>query len=253
MNNSITLTLVKPLILESVKNETYQKGNFDKAADPKALTMAYVEQAGNEEHHTRMLLRSLSSNLEELKTHLSDYVASGGATSGDNVSLTENGDNIVLVLTVGDRFNHSMTPTLARLCAKYIEEGMLMDWYKPMLEKKAEFYAQCLERDLINIKRCFNKTAPKAPSIPYTSTIDVVGTSIDIGVGEESTISYTLSAGAIDDIEIRVADPSVCIAGRTEEGFTVKGKMYGHTPVDLYSRHNPTVTTTIQVYVVNQD
>lgn len=253
MNNSITLTLIKPLILESVKNETYQKGNFDKATDPKALTMAYVEQAGDEEHHTRMLLRALSTNLEELKTHLSDYVASGGGTTGDNVSLSENGDNIVLVLLVGDRFNHSMTPTLARLCSKYIEEGMLMDWYKPTDEKKSAFYSQCVERDLTSIKRCFNKVAPKAPTIPYAQNIEITGGAVDIGIGEEHTITYTLTDGAIDDIEIRVEDTSVCVVGRTPEGFTVKGKAYGHTPAVLYSKHSPDVKAELDIFVTNQD
>lgn len=254
MEKSIKLTLFKPLILESVKNETFIKGNFDKAVEPKALTAAYVEQAGNEAYHDRILLRTLETSLGELKTQLSDYlVTMNGTTSGDNISSSEDGDKIYIILVVGDRFNFSYTDTLAKLCAKYVEETMLMDWWRPINEKQSALYATFIERDLVAIKKCFNKTAPKTPTIPYTQTIELTGSAVDIGIGEEQTISYTLSAGAIDDIEIRVADEHICKVGRTEEGFTVEGVIYGHTSAEIYSRHNPEARATVEIYVSIQD
>ena len=164
MNETIKLTLFKPLILESVKNETFQKGKFDKAVDSKAVTAAYVEQAGNETYHERILERSLYTSLEELKTHLSDYLSSnGGTTANNDIETTEQGNNIILSLVVSDRFNKGYTDTLARLSSKYIEESMLMDWWRPVNEKQSVMYANFVERDLAAIKRCFNKTAPSAP------------------------------------------------------------------------------------------
>jgi hypothetical protein len=252
MDNTITLTLIKPLILESVKNETFQRGKFDKAVDPKAITAAYVEQAGNEDYHERILERTFYTSLEELKTHLSDYLSSNGSTTGDNIASSISGDNVTITLVVGNRFNHGYTDTLAKLSAKYIEEAMLMDWWRPINEKQSTLYANFVERDLAAIKRCFNKTAPVAPSYKYPTSLDVAGSAIDIGIGEEHTVTYAISDGAIDDIEIIIDDAAICEAGRTHEGFTVIGKQLGHTYAQLYSRHNSELTQTVHVYVTDQ-
>ncbi len=252
MNNTIHLTLNKPLIFNSVKNETFLRGQVIKAADGKLITEAYHEQAGDEAYQERILSRGLYTNLEELKTYLSDYLADSGQSSADNIYTDEEGDNIILFLVVSDRFNHGYTTSLARLASKYIEEAMLMDWWKPINEKQSALYAQFVERDLAAIKRCFNKTAPVAPSYKYPTSLNVIGSAIDIGVGEEHTVTYTISDGAIDDIEIRIEDTNICQAGRTSEGFTVIGKQLGHTYIQLYSRHNEELTDTVHVYVTDQ-
>jgi len=252
MNNTITLTLLKPLIIESVKNETFQKGRFDKAVDQKAINVAYVEQAGNEDYHERILQRTLYTSIEELKTHLSDYLSSAGGSTGDNITSSEDGDQLIITLVVGDRFNRSYTSSLARLSAKYIEESMLMDWWRPVNEKQSLLYANFVERDLAAIKRCFNKTAPVAPTYRYPTSLNVVGSAIDIGIGEEHTVTYSISDGAIDDIEVHIEDTHICQAGRTQEGFTVIGKQLGHTYIQLYSRHDEQLSKTIHVYVTDQ-
>jgi uncharacterized protein YbcC (UPF0753/DUF2309 family) len=252
MNNSIVLTLHKPQIIESVKNETFIRGSFDKAADQKATSLAYVEQAGDENYQNRLLVRSLSTSLEELKTNLSDYISANGSSSGDNIFLDEDDYMISITLVVGERFNHAYTESLARLSAKYIEETMLMDWWKPINEKQSSLYSKFVERDLAAIKRCFNKTAPQAPDVPYTTILNVTGSALDIGIGEEHTVTYSISDGAIDDIEVLIEDTTLIGAGRTSEGFTIIGKRLGHTYIQLYSRHNPELNATIHVYVTDQ-
>lgn len=253
MNQTIQLTLNKPLIINSVKNETFLRGQVVKAADGKLITEAYHEQAGDEEYQERILARGLATNLADLLTHFSDYLASSGQSSGDNIiDYDIEDDNIVISLVVSDRFNTGYTDSLAKLSSKYIEEAMLMDWWKPINEKQSALYAQFVERDLAAIKRCFNKTAPKAPSVPYTTQLNVVGSAICIGPGEEATVTYELSDGAIDDIEIRIADNTLIDAGRSEQGFTVIGKQRGHTYITLYSRHNPELEQEVHVYVTDQ-
>lgn len=253
MTQTITLTLVKPLILESVKNETFFRGNMDKSADQKATTMAYHEQAGNEPYQERMLARGLYTALEDLKTYLSDYLSSTGNTSADNnIGSTEEGDNIIINLKVSDRFNRGYTTSLARLSSKFIEESMLMDWWKPVNEKQSALYAQFVERDLAAIRRCFNKTAPTAPTIPYPTSLNTTGTSVAVTVGGEYTVTYTISEGAIDDIECRVGDPTLLLVGRSDEGFTIRGIRLGHTYIELYSRHNSELTKRLHVYVTSQ-
>lgn len=252
MNQTIQLTLVKSLIIQSVKNETFLRGQVIKAADQKLITEAYHEQAGDEAYQEAILSRGLYTNLEELKTHFSDYLTSTGQSTGDNINSDEEGDNIVISLVVSDRFNTGYTTSLAKLSAKYIEEAMLMDWWKPINEKQSALYAQFVERDLAAIKRCFNKTAPAAPSYKYPTSLDVNGSAIDIGIGEEYTVTYTISDGAIDDIEVRVEDEHLITTGRTREGFTIIGRQLGHTWIQLYSRHNEELSQTLHVYVTDQ-
>ena len=151
MSHQISITLVKSLIIESVKNETFQKGQFDRAVDPKAVTAAYHEQAGDEQYHLRILDRALYTNLSELKTILSEYVSPYGGMTADNIYSRENDDFIVISLSVSERFNNGMMEPLAKLCSKYVEESMLMDWWKPINDKQASLYAQFVERDLAAI------------------------------------------------------------------------------------------------------
>lgn len=252
MSKTITITLVKPLIIESVKNETFFRGNVEKAADQKAITVAYHEQAGDDTYQERLIERALYAALEDLKTHLSDYVSASGFSSADNsIGSSDEGTNIILHLTVGDRFNNGYTQSLARLCAKYIEECILMDWWKPINEKQSALYGQFVERDLAAVKRCFNKTAPVAPSVPYTKYLNVAGSAVELEVGEETTVTYEISDGAVDDIECRVADKTLIEAERSECGFVVKAKRRGHTLMQLYSRHNEELNTKIHVYVTD--
>ena len=252
MSKTITLTLVKALIIESVKNETFFRGNVDKAVDQKAIALAYHEQAGDDTYQERMILRGLYTALEELKTHLSDYLSTSGFSAADNsIESSDDGDNIVVHLIVSDRFNKGYTQSLARLSAKYIEESILMDWWKPVNEKQSALYAQFVERDLASIRRCFNKTAPTVPTVPYTTYLRTTGSAFELEIGEEATVTYEISDGAIDDIECRVEDKTLIDVGRSEDGFTVIGKHRGHTWIQLYSRHNEELTRTLHVYITD--
>ena len=253
MDQTITLTIIKSLVMESVKNETYKRGQFDKALDPKAMAAAYHEQAGDEAYHERILQRSLYSSVEELKSHLYDYIVADGFSAADNsITSSDDGTNIIITLNVSSRFNKAYTQTLARVGAEYITNDMLFLWWTPINEKQATFYAQLVERNLASIKRCFNKTAPVAPTVPYTTVLNVPGSSICIGIGEAYTITYSISDGAIDDIECRVEDRNLIEAGRSLEGFTVMGKQHGHTYIQIYSRHDESLTKTIHVYITDQ-
>jgi hypothetical protein len=252
MEITILLQLSKSAILANVKGETFLAGEIDKSVDQKAIELAYHEQAGNDAYQERLLSRGIETNLEDLKTYLSDYLSSSGTTTADNIGSVEEGDLIKITLVVSDRFNQGYTNSLAKLASKYIEEATIMDWWKPINKERTSLYAQFVERDLASIKRCFNKTAPVAPTYKYPTSLDVMGSAIDIGIGEEHTVTYSISDGAIDDIEVRIEDRNLIAAGRTSEGFTVIGKQYGHTWIQLYSRHNEQLAQTIHVYVTDQ-
>lgn len=102
------------------------------------------------------------------------------------------------------------------------------------------------------VQYAFYKEPPTAPTHHYPTELSADEESIDIGIGEECIISYTIPNSCIDDIEISVQDSTIADAGRTEKGFMVVGKLLGHTVIELYSRHNESISATIHVYVTDQ-
>ncbi len=249
MSQTITLILVKSLIIESVKNETFFRGLVEKAADQKALTVAYHEQAGNETYQERLLLRGLYTNLSNLKTHLSDYLSISDQSSDDNnIDSKEEEGNIILYLTVSDYFNKGYADPLAKLCSKYIEEAMLMDWWKPVNEKQSDLYAQFVERDLTAIKRCFNKKPPCYPKYPYTRHISIMASVLNVKVGHAYTLTYTIDNGAEDDILARLNNHNIK-TGKSKEGFIVKGQHPGSTLLTLFSKHDEDISVTVLIHI----
>jgi hypothetical protein len=279
---NIKITLVKSLILESVKNETYHSGMVTKAADGGAVSLAFHEQAGDENYHQRILERALATAYSDLTTLLAEYVTNVGDAVGDNtIEATEKNGAIDLVLQVSERFNKGLVPSLAKLCSRYIEESMLVDWWKPVNTDKATYYVNFLQKDVESIRRCFSKTAPDVPTYKYPTAIvlrypiitekdGVAGTvtpdmpAVDpvtlygnpfvMGRGDTSDISYILmgenDAMPIDDIVVR-ADNTCCVPELNKEGnWCLKGVSIGYTLVTLFSRHNDKVYNKFAVRIV---
>lgn len=252
MTKTILLTLSKSYIKDAVKSESFLKGVIDKASNANAVAVAYHEQAGDDAYQERILERALNVNLSMLMSWMSDYLVDSGQSSADNISSSQDDDTISISLQVSDRFNGSFVEPLANLCSEFIVNSMLVQWWTPVNGKQAELYKVLIDGCITGIRRCFNKTAPVAPTYKYATTLSVAGSAIDIGIGEEYTVTYSISDGAIDDIEIRIEDGHIVSAGRSREGFTVIGRQLGHTWIQLYSRHDPSVASTVHVYVTNQ-
>lgn len=250
----IKLNLVKSLIIESVKAETYIKGEIDKSSAQGINKLAYNEQAGDDEHHERKLVRTMYTALGELKGMLSNYLDNSGTSSGDNIvsEVEDDTDSIVLTINVSSRFNKAYSDSLAKLCSKYIEDKMLVLWWGTINQNQAAFYSNLVTSDIDSIERCFNKTAPSAPKIGYTTKINLMPSdysTLDMNIGDEEQISYSIDAGALDDIEILIADENIAKAYRTSNGFSVFAANAGVTTAKLFSLHNDTVSKIITIQV----
>ena len=267
----IKIQLIQPLILNSVKNETFLSGQLTKADNEKLVATAYHQAAGDEQYQQRMLSRGMFTQAEKLKTWFSEYLTGTGNNADDPlVSSEEESDSIVILLKVSDRFNLGYVKTLARLGQKYVEDRMIHLWWAPIDKERSEYYAKMALEDLEGIRRCFNKTAPEAPSYNFPDTISLLFPVIDqratvsggsaagivpadtlmsypyiIAVGEETEITYTLSCNSgkkpTDDIIVR-ADDGCCMPCLDEYGqWLVRGIKPGITVVTLQSRHDDTV------------
>lgn len=283
MSKTIRITLSRNTIIDAVKSETFHKGQADKAADGKAITLAYHEQAGDDAYQERLLSRALEANLGELVTYLSDFITDDETLTADNITQQTSGDTITMMLRVSDRFNGSYTDPLAKLFSEYIINAMLTQWWKTINEKQAALYASFMESNVMAIRRCFSKKAPKAPAYAYPTAINLLYPIIPesngvpgslsssdepadpeipveilfsnpwtIGVGQKSEITYTLTGengvSPVDDIVIR-ADNPCCHIGIDNEGWYAKGIKSGYTIVTLFSRHNDRVYAKFAIHV----
>ena len=283
MSKVIKVQILHELAINSAKNETYQKGIVDKAVDPKLITAAFHEQAGNEAYHEAMLSRSMLTQIELLKTFFSDYLTGDGNVAEDATISSEEEKNgfTDILLNVSDRFNTGYVKTLARLSQKFVEDRMIYLWWLSVSKEFAAIYATAAEEDKAGIMACFNKTAPSAPSYRFPTAIEIRYPIIPernqvpgyitpdnadviepetlfsnpwlISRGQESEISYVLTGEdgkkPLDDIVVRADNPCCKPCIGSDGHWYIKGVSDGYTLVTLFSRHNDQVFVKFAVRV----
>lgn len=260
----IKFQIIKSVVIEAVKSTTYLKAKVDSAADENAVKVGFNEAAGDDEVHENMLTHDFQTALEMVKTLLAEYLVPTAQSVGDNIIYYNDKDDDIVefVLNASRRCNGTLTDTLARLVAKYVEDYMIFQWWtKTTNLKQAEIYQASLAVDEKSIRRCFVLSGPTLPTIPYTQhlTAKVDGSEEDGAVtialeNKEETISYSIDNGAIDDIEARSDDPSVLDIHRSPEPYTfsLNPVNTGVAIVTLFSRHSDKLKVEVEVTVAKE-
>ena len=257
--------IIKSVVVDEVKRATYLKAKIDGATDDRAIKMSFNEAAGDEAVHENTLTHDFQSALEITKVILADYLAPNAQTSGDNVIYYNDKDDDIVefVIVVSRRCNGTLSDTLARLVAKYVEDYMIYQWWlKTTNLKQAEPYLQSLTFDEQNIRRCFVLSGPSVPTIPYTKTLTAKVDGSDNGGGvtielsnKETTLSYSIDDSAIDDIEARSIDPSILEVQRSVEphAFCLVPINTGVTTVTIFSRHSDNLKREVEITVTKEE
>lgn len=256
----IKIQLVKSLILEAVQETTYIKGRMDRHTQNADNALFADETAGEEEVSIRIFEHDFRTGLELLKTIFVDHLHATAQTIGDNaIYYSDKSDDIVeFVLDVSKRYNGTMTDALARLCAKYIEDYIIKEWWiKTTNQKQAEYYIAMFQADAESIKKCFVLSSPSVPKIPYTQTLVAkvdgsnIGGALSMTTAEDVTLSYSIDDGAIDDVEARSDDPSILEVHRSHgsRAFVLHPVNTGVTAVTLFSRHSDKLKVETEVTV----
>lgn len=260
----IKIQIIKSSIVDEVKRATYLKGRMDASADEKATKMSLAETVGDDDVHERTLDHDFQTALELVKTIFVDYIVPTAQTIGDNVIYYGDKDDgiVEFTLDVSRRYNGTLTDTLARLVGKYVEDYMIFQWWlKTTNLKQAEPYQVTVSADEVNIRRCFVLSGPKVPTTTYPTelTIKSDGEDDEAGLtmekGEETTLSYSLNDGAIDDIEAHSEDPGIIEVHRcrTRFAFTLMAKNTGVAVVRLFSKHNDDAVAEVEVTVTEEE
>lgn len=257
--------IIKSVVVDEVKRATYLKAKIDGATDDRAIKMSFNEAAGDEAVHENTLTHDFQSALEITKVILADYLAPNAQTSGDNVIYyNDKEDDIVeFVVVVSRRCKGTLSDTLARLVAKYVEDYMIYQWWlKTTNLKQAEPYLQSLTFDEQNIRRCFVLSGPVVPTVPYTKNLTAKVDGSDNGGGvtieldnKETTLSYSIDDSAIDDIEVRSSEPSILEVQRSVEphAFCLVPVNTGVATVTIFSRHSDNLKREIEITVTKEE
>lgn len=260
----IKFQIIKSVVIEAVKSTTYLKAKVDSAADENAVKVGFNEAAGDDEVHENLLTHDFQTALEMVKTLLAEYLVPTAQSVGDNIIYYNDKDDDIVefVLNASRRCNGTLTDTLARLVAKYVEDYMIFQWWtKTTNLKQAEIYQASLAVDEKSIRRCFVLSGPTLPTIPYTQhlTAKVDGSEEDGAVtialeNKEETLSYSIDNGAIDDIEARSDDPSVLEIHRSPEPYTfsLNPVNTGVAIITLFSRHSDKLKIEVEVTVAKE-
>lgn len=265
----ITLQIVEAVIIEAIKSSTFLKGRLDEAAAQAGQHSPYYEIAGDYEVHERTLHHDFIMALEMVKTIFVDYIMPTAQTIGDNVlnysSPTSDSSSFVanFTLNVSRRYNGTLTDTLARLTAKYVEDFMCYQWWTRLGNlNQAAPYQAALAPDELAIRRCFTYSAPPVPTIRYTSTLtartdgyESAAGQVEIPKGEHCTLSYSIDNGSVDDIEARSADPSIVRVSRdcSTRAFCLHAVNTGFTDILLFSRHVDQASASVTVVVTEEE
>lgn len=254
----IQLTISKALITEAVKSETYLRGRMVRASENGSATLSNDITAGDEQVDERKISRDISYAVEKLKTIFVDYITPSPTLKGNDAVDSSDSDGLIKFnLTVSTRWNGTLTDACARLSSRYIQDVAVMQWYVALGDKLSEYYAQLVKQDEIEVRKCFIKCPPAAPTTSYSSKIDfqqpnMSDGSLTVMEGEDFTVTYTLDAGAIDDIETRSDDPDIVRTELDDEGnWVLRAIRPGATTVTFYSRHNDTVNASCDVIVLS--
>lgn len=260
----IKFQIIKSVVIEAVKSTTYLKAKVDSAADENAVKVGFNEAAGDDEVHENLLTHDFQTALEMVKTLLAEYLVPTAQSVGDNIIYYNDKDDDIVefVLNASRRCNGTLTDTLARLVAKYVEDYMIFQWWtKTTNLKQAEIYQASLAVDEKSIRRCFVLSGPTLPTIPYTQhlTAKVDGSEEDGAVtialeNKEETLSYSIDNGAIDDIEARSDDPSVLEIHRSPEPYTfsLNPVNTGVAIVTIFSRHSDKLKVEVEVTIAKE-
>lgn len=260
----IKFQIIKSVVIEAVKSTTYLKAKVDSSTDEKAVKLGFQEAAGDDEVHERTLTHDFQAALEIVKTILAEYIVPTAQTIGDNIIYYNEGDDDIVefTLNVSRRCNGTLTDTLARLVAKYVEDYMTFQWWVRTTNlKQAEPYQGSLAIDEQSIRRCFVLSAPKVPTLVYPTELTIktdgedTPAEIIMEKGDEGTLSYSINEGAIDDIEAHSDNPKIVEVHRcrTKYAFTLVARNTGMATIRLFSRHNDDITADVDILVSEEE
>lgn len=168
MAKTLTVTLYKSEMIYQVQNKTYLTG----LSRENGQNFEQVErlQANDDESHINQIVRSMDGAFAELKTKLSQYLASSSvATTANNIQVATTGTGnttYVLALNMPSNFNDAVKETIAAACDKYVVNTAIADWFVITKPEEAPSYISLATVALQTIREAINKRISPTRTTP---------------------------------------------------------------------------------------
>ena len=117
MSKLLKLNLNATEIKQAVKSDSYITGLIDKSADMvKNASLAFNEQAGDEQYHETKLFRTMRGAMAKLESQIAEYVETSNpnATVTDNLTSRDTSTFYIQITTNLRRHNQTPAATHAR-------------------------------------------------------------------------------------------------------------------------------------------
>lgn len=168
MAKTLTVTLHKSEMIYQVQNKTYLTG----LSRENGQNFEQVErlQANDDESHINQIVRSMDGAFAELKTKLSQYLASSSvASTANNIQVATTGTGnttYVLALNMPSNFNDAVKETIAAACDKYVVNTAIADWFVITKPDEAPSYVSLATVALQTIREAINKRISPTRTTP---------------------------------------------------------------------------------------
>ena len=173
MSKTITITITKAAVIESIKNDTFITGNVDRSIDPiKNAGVAYNEQAGNDAYHEKKIDLLIRTAVSKFEAEIAEFADGSSGSVNDTIDTT----TITITLIVSDRYNSGLAKPLAGLAQSYIVNMALYGWWNSIKPDFAKGFVTLATDALVYVRKCFTKTAPGSSTTSYTDVTGAVTT-----------------------------------------------------------------------------
>lgn len=168
MTKTLTVTLYKSEMIYQVQNKTYLTG----LSRENGQNFEQVErlQANDDESHINQIVRSMDGAFAELKTKLSQYLASSSvASTANNIQVATTGTGnttYVIALNMPSNFNDAVKETIAAACDKYVVNTAIADWFVITKPDEAPSYISLATVALQTIREAINKRISPTRTTP---------------------------------------------------------------------------------------
>jgi len=173
MSKTLTITISKDAVIESIKGDTSITGNIDRSADPvKNAGVAYNEQAGNDAYHEKKIDRLVKTAISKFEAEIAEFTdgsINDTATTDPDTHLT----TITITMSVSDRYNAGLAKPLGGLAQSYIVNMALFGWWTSIKPDFAKGFATMAADAIVYVRKCFAKNSPGTSTSSYD---DVTGT-----------------------------------------------------------------------------
>lgn len=150
---TITITLYMSELIYDVQNKTYLTGR-SRSTGNNHEEVAHM-QANDDDENANQIARSIGNAFANMKTQLSEFIQSAGATA--NNQLISQTTNLSVELVMPSNFNQAVNDTVSTAMHQYLVNCAIGDWFTITNKNDAGDYVTLAAANIEEIRNAINK------------------------------------------------------------------------------------------------